>query len=305
MNIIILTHQPENYSNARLVSALKARDHAVRLFSPQECVVKIGQNAGVYVAGDRLNDIDVVLPRCAGYTWHGINVLKPLEALIATQLKLAGAMCINDPDAKLRAHNKCLTLQLLAQANLPVPATVLTWNFDALDSVIEDLGSPTILKMIEGTWGVGVVRADSPASLISTFDTLKGMGRPFVLQKYIADSAGKDIRAFVIGEQIIAAMSRQAKPGDFRANIHRGGTAIAVPLPDDYARLAVAAAQTLQIEIAGVDMLETVAGPVIIEVNPSPGLEGIEAVTNIDIADHIASYLEQRYYETQSVKRKT
>jgi len=294
MKVIILA-QKDSYALRRLANAITLRQHHLKIISPIDCTVRIdGAHAEVIYYSQPLS-ADVVLLRCIAYTRHGITIVRAFETYVANQLKLSGAVCINDPEAKLRAHDKFLTLQALNNSGIPVPPTFLTWNQTNLESIAYNhLGFPLILKMNEGTWGMGVTRADSLESARSIFDTIKGMERVFTLQKYVAEAKGRDIRVFVLGKRVIGAIKRTARVHDFRSNIHQGGRAESVHLPSSYADVAIRAADVMGLDIAGVDILETNEGPKVIEVNPSPGFESIESATGVDVATQIVQYIEQR-----------
>jgi len=294
MKVIILA-QKDSYALQRLANVITSRHHDLKIISPIDCTVRTdGAHAEVIYYNQPLS-ADVVLLRCIAYTWHGVTIMRAFETYVANQLKLNGAVCINDPEAKLRAHDKFLTVQVLNNAGIPVPPTFLTWDETNVESIAHNhLGFPLILKMTEGTWGVGVTKADSLESARSIFDTIKGMARVFTLQKYEAEAKGQDIRVFVLGKKVIGAIRRTAQANDFRSNIHQGGKAESVILPSGYSDIAIRATDVMGLDMAGVDMLETSEGPKVIEVNPSPGFESIESATDVDVATQIVQYLEQK-----------
>lgn len=293
MQVAILAQEFNNYSIQRLTQALEAKNHSVNLVSPLQCVVKIdNQIPEISFLGNDLKTVDVALLRCSGYTWFSTNVVRKLESYVAKQLKLSGAICINDPEYKLQAHDKFASLQILSSAGIPVPTTYLLWNADLVETIIDTLGVPTMLKAIEGTQGIGVIRTDTKASTHATFDALKNSGQVFVIQEYVKEAENTDIRAFVIDQQVVGAIRRIAKDNEFRSNIHRGGKAESVKLPVEYEKIALMATKALKMEVAGVDILETKDGPKVIEVNPSAGLEAIERITNIKVADLIVEHIE-------------
>jgi ribosomal protein S6--L-glutamate ligase len=294
MHAIILAQDFESYSTKRLADGLQFRGHQVTLVSPLHCTLRIdGESSAVVCAGQALPAADLVLPRCASLTSFGLTVVRHFEAAVALQLQMAGARCVNDPQAKLLAHDKFLSLQVLDAAGIPVPASYLTWDSDALDEIVGDrLGTPLVLKTVQGTWGVGVMRADSPVAARSTFETLHSMNQVVLAQRYVAEAAGQDVRAMVVGQRVVGAFRRTAPPGEFRANIHRGAEPEMVRLPAEVQALAVAATRALGLELAGVDLLETSGGPLLIEINPSPGWKQIERLSDTDVAGAIVSYLE-------------
>lgn len=301
MRIAILAQDFEAYSTCRLAEVLSRRGHDLTLVSPTDCTVHMGQagpeeagGAGVWHRGQSLRGTELVLLRCVAATTPGLSVIRPLETSIALQLGLTGARCVNQPQAKQLAQDKFLSLQVLSQAGVPVPDTFLTWSPEQLEAVVrQHLGTPVVLKTLQGTWGVGVMRADSVASARAIFETLGGMERLVMAQRYIPEAARQDIRAIVVGQEVLGAFRRRTPPDEFRANIHRGGSAEMVDLPAGYAKMAVAAAQALGLDLAGVDLVETEAGPLVLEVNATPGWKQIERLSDIDATGRIAAFVEE------------
>ncbi len=298
MRILALVQKVvENYSIQRLRQAFEARGDTFDMVNPLDCSVVVGENSKPQVVyqDEELTGYDLVLPRVASFTDFGIQVVRVMETAVASNLMMSGSVSVNHPLAKFRAHNKFFTIQALAGAGVPVPSTVLTWDSDYIAQLVgQDWGVPIILKMLEGTWGMGVMRADSLEAAVSTFEALQGTGRLLTAQRYIRESAGRDIRVIVVGDQVIGAVRRIAPEGEFRANIHRGAISEAIDLAKEDQDLALRAARALELEIAGVDMLETDQGLQVIEVNPAPGFKAIEESLGIDAAGPIARYLADR-----------
>jgi ribosomal protein S6--L-glutamate ligase len=208
---------------------------------------------------------------------------------------MKGTLCINDPEAKFRASSKFLALQILNHSGIPIPPTFLTGDSSDIQTIVHNyLGLPLVVKTNEGTWGMGVELAQNVKMAHQMFQKTTKKNRMVLFQKYLKETQEQDIRAFVLDGRVIAAMRRISRSDDFRANIHQGGKAEGIDLPKEYAKIAIFATKALGLEIAGVDILETKTGPLVLEVNPSPGLEHIETTTNIDIATQIVEYLEMR-----------
>ncbi len=298
MNILILANKFNTYSTRRLSEIFESRGHSVRLLSPFNTTLLVGgqRSAVIFSEGKPLSLPDVALLRVAAYTKFGVTLGRAAEYHLATQLQLQGVYCVNEPEAKRRAADKFLSLQLLNQTGLPVPPTALTWDAEKIEDLARDfLGEPLVLKANDRTWGQGVTLADNAKAAFAALKRAREEHSVTLAQRYIAEAAGQDIRVFVVGEKIAGAMRRRARPGEFRANAHLGGGAEGISnLPADYARLALTAVKTLELDIAGVDLLESAAGPLILEVNPSPGLEMIEKVTGKDIAGQVAEEVIQR-----------
>lgn len=296
VDVLILAKKFDTYSTRRLVDILRERNHAVNLLSPLECSLRIdGDSFDVISSGANIPVPDIVLPRSTAYTEFGITVGRTLETYLGIHLKMRGAICINDPEAKFRASSKFLALQILSHAGIPVPTTFLTWDSANIEWIAHNyLGTPLIVKMNEGTWGMGVELAEDIETARSLIQAAGDMKRIMLAQEYIIEARAQDIRVLVVGGQAIGAMRRVSRSDDFRSNVHQGGKAEPIDLPKEYADMAVSAARALDLDIAGVDILKTETGPLVLEANPSPGLEQIEAATNIDIATQIVEFLESR-----------
>ena len=296
MDVLILAKKADTYSTRRLVNVLRERNHAVNIISPLDCTLRIDGDAfDIISSGTDIPIPDIALLRSTAYTEFGISVGRALETYLGMHLKLGGTTCINDPEAKFRASSKFLALQILNHAGIPVPATFLTWNSANIEWIAGNyLSTPLIVKMNEGTWGMGVELAEDVETARSLLQTAGDMNRIMLAQEYITAAQEQDIRVLVVGGQVIGAMRRISRSGNFRSNVHQGGKAECINLPKEYADLAISAARALELEIAGIDILETQTGPLVLEANPSPGLEQLEAVTNIDLATQIIEYLELR-----------
>jgi ribosomal protein S6--L-glutamate ligase len=297
MRIAVLSRNAALYSTGRLVRSGRARGHQVDVIDPLDLQIVVHPAAGtprtpgrgsatLCYRGAPIHRYRAVLPRIgSSVTRYGLAVVRELER--------GGAAVLNGADAIAIARDKVRTLALLARHRIRVPVTVAMHSPQSVEAALEMVGGcPVIIKLQHGTQGVGTMIADSRASLVSLCEALWAMGHEIVLQEYIAESRGNDIRALVIGGRVVAAMRRVAAAGEFRANLHRGATAEAVTLSPAYARCARRSAALLGLEVAGVDILETAAGPVVIEANSSPGLEGIEQATSIDIAAAIIRHAE-------------
>lgn len=264
-----------------------------QIVDPLECNLLFdGKQAQVLWHGKSLPKPSVVMPRIgASVTEYGLAVLN--------QFTLQDIPVINA--SFQRARDKLRALQILARNNIPIPKTLMTRDPTGIDAMIGKIGgAPVVLKLLQGTQGVGVMLAESTQAAESVLDTLWSLGQNILIQQFVSESRGRDIRAVVVGGDVVAAMRRRAKKGEFRSNIHRGGRGEAIQrLKPEYHNAAVAAAQALGLHIAGVDMLETKEGPAVMEVNPTPGLEGIERTTGIDIAGAIAEFT-HRYVQTWS-----
>ena len=288
MKIAILSRNARLYSTQRLVEVARERGHVVRVLDPLRCYVRIAPgDVAIRYKGKPLKDIDAVIPRIGTTsTFYGTAVLR--------QLEMMGVYPPNPSDAVLRARDKLRALQILAAQGLDMPVTVFGDNPDDTSDVLAMLGDPPhVIKLNEGSQGTGVVLAEKRSASQSVIEAFRGLYANFLVQEFIGEANGSDLRCFVVGGKVVAAMQRDASPGDFRANLHRGGTAQAATLSAEERQIAVRAAKALGLGIAGVDLLRSRRGPLILEVNASPGLEGIEAATGVDVSAHIIKHLEQ------------
>lgn len=290
MKLAILSRNAKLYSTIRLVEAARARGHQVRVLDPLRCYMRIAPGGfELHYKGDEITGYDAVIPRIgASVTRYGTAVLR--------QFELMGAASPNPSDAVLRARDKLRCHQLLAHAGIDLPLTVFGDNPDDTADLLAMLGPPPhVIKLNEGTQGTGVILTEKMSGSRSVIEAFRGLYANFLVQEFIAEADGADLRCFVVGGQVVAAMQRQAPAGDFRSNLHRGGTASAVELSADEVHTAVRAAEVMGLGIAGVDLLRSRRGPLVLEVNSSPGLEGIEGASGVDVAgaiiEHVAGLL--------------
>ncbi len=287
LRIALLTMEPGNYSNRRLIEAGEARGHIVEPINTSRCYMKIGsRQSEIHYDGEVLPRFDAVIPRIGpSITSYGLAVLR--------QFLNTGAYCLNAPDAIAASRDKLLAHQMLARERIGMPLTAFANSpKDTKDLISLVGGAPVILKLLQSSQGKGVVLADSRKAAESLVDAFRGLDAHFLLQEFVAEAAGRDTRCFVIGNKVVAAIQRQAAEGEFRSNLHRGGTAQQVRLTREERAVARRAAQTIGLNVAGVDILRTSEGPKVLEVNSSPGLEGIEGSTGKDIAAQIIQHLE-------------
>ena len=282
-------------------SSRKQKRHAIQcdIIDPLECEILIdGADSRIQVGGRDLPRYDAILPRIgASVTDYGLAVVKQFEIL--------GAKLVNGSKAIAESRDKMLCLQVLTKANLQVPRSALTRTTRGLRSAVENCrGMPVVLKVLQGTQGVGVMLVHTPISLGSVVETLHGLEQDVIIQQFIAEGAGRDYRAFVIGNRVVSAMMRTAPEGEFRSNIHRGGEGTLVKLPKNYERAAIRAAQVLGLQIAGVDLIESAEGPLILEVNSSPGFEGIEKATGMNVARLMMKQIKQVAHKGRGRKRR-
>ena len=289
MKIAILSRNAKLYSTHRLVEAARARGHRVRVLDPLRCYMRIApSDFSIHYKGRALADYDAVIPRIgASITFYGTAVLRQFEVM--------GVFTPNSSDAILRARDKLRCLQLLAREGMGLPTTVFGDNPDDTADLLAMLGEPPhVIKLNEGAQGQGVLLAEKRSASQSVIEAFRGLYANFLVQEFIREARGADIRCFVVGGRVVASMRRQARAGEFRSNLHRGGSATAVQLSPPEVDAALRAARVMGLNVAGVDLLRSRRGPLVLEVNSSPGLEGIEATTGVDIAGEIIEYLARR-----------
>ena len=282
MKIAILSRNARLYSTNRLIEAARIRGHSVRVLDPLRCYMRIEPKAfEMHYRGRVLSDYDAVIPRIgASVTFYGTAVLR--------QLEMMGLYTPNPSDAILRARDKLRCHQILAREGIGLPRTVFGDNPDDTADLLRMLGRPPhVIKLNEGTQGTGVILAERSSSARSVIEAFRGLYANFLVQEFIGEAKGADLRCFVVGGKVVATMRRQAMKGEFRSNLHRGGTAKAVVPSAAEVDTAIRAARVLGLNVAGVDLLRSRRGPLVLEVNSSPGLEGIEAATRIDVAGAI------------------
>lgn len=285
MKIGIIVRTP-GYTVRRLREEAKKRGHTFKTIKFPECYVEIQQNMPqVRYRGEVLNDFDVVIPRIMpGMTTYG--------AAIVRQFEMMGVYTPVRSIAISRSRDKLRSLQLLSKAGVGIPKTIFSRETDEVDDLLDHLDTPVIIKLASGTQGNGVVLAETRKAAKSVIQAFYVNDTSFLIQEFVKESAGTDIRAFVVGNQVVASMQRQSLDDDFRSNIHQGGSGTAVKLTDDERRTALRAAKAMGLAICGVDMMRSERGPLVLEVNSSPGLEGIEAVTGRNVAGKIIEYVE-------------
>ncbi len=288
MKIAILSTNASLYSHQRLIQEGEKRDHEMVVINPLHCYMNVNAASPsvYYKGGVLLEHFDAIIPRIgSSNTFYGTAVLRHFEAM--------GVYTLNTSLAIARSRDKFRSLQLLARKSIPMPLTGFAQSPDSTEDLIRLVGgSPVVIKLLEGTQGKGVMLADSHQSAVSIINAFKGMGANILVQQYIEESRGTDIRCFVVGGKVIASMERKAKEGEFRANIHQGGSSRKVRLSPQERSIAIAAAKTMGLNVAGVDLVRSKHGPLVLEINSSPGLEGIEKSTRVDIASKIITYME-------------
>lgn len=287
MKIALLSRNARLYSSQRLVEAAQKRGHEVRVINALRCYMNISSNKpALHYRGEDLVGFDAVIPRIgASITFYGTAVLR--------QLEMMGVYPLNESVAVTRSRDKLRSLQLLSRKNIGMPITGFANSPDDIPDLIKMVGgAPLVIKLLEGTQGIGVVLAETRKAAESVIEAFLGLNANIMVQEYIKEAGGADIRCFVVGGKVVAAMKRQGAEGEFRSNLHRGGTASLIKLTPEERQTAVKAAKIMGLNVAGVDLLRAERGPVVMEVNSSPGLEGIERATGKDVADLIIQFIE-------------
>ncbi len=288
MKIALLCRNPHLYSHIRLVEAAKQRGHEIDVLDHLRCYINItSSNPSIRYSGEVLPLYDAVIPRIgASVTFYGTAVLR--------QFEMMGVYPLNESVAITRSRDKLRSMQLLARKGIGLPVTVFAHRTSQAEEIIEMAGgAPVIIKLLEGTQGIGVVLGETQKAAESIIQAFGGVKTNILVQQYIKEAGGEDLRCFVIGEKVVAAMLRKGKEGDFRSNLHRGGTAETVKITPTERLTAVTAAKAMGLNVCGVDLLRANEGPVVMEVNSSPGLEGLEKATGKDVAAMIIEYLEK------------
>jgi ribosomal protein S6--L-glutamate ligase len=289
MKIAVLSRRASLYSTRRLVEAGRARDHEMQVINYLRCYMDIASHKPrVMFKNEPVVGFDAVIPRVgASHAFYGASVVR--------QFEMMGVFSSNESQAINRAHDKLRQLQLLARAGIGLPVTGFAHDVQDIDGILETVGgAPVVVKLLEGTQGKGVVLAETRKAAESVIGAFRELDANILVQEFIKESKGTDIRAFVVGDRVVAAMERSAAPGEFRSNIHRGGSAQKVKLTPEERSTAKRAAKTIGLAVAGVDMMRSNHGPVVLEVNSSPGLEGIEEATGVDVAGKVIEFLEKR-----------
>ena len=288
MRIAILSRNENLYSTSRLKAAGEARGHQVDVIDTLHCDIDIASNnPKIRYMGEELPQYDAVIPRIgASITFYGTAVVR--------QFEMMGTFCINESVAISRSRDKLRSLQLLSRKGIGLPKTGFASRPDKIQDLIKNVGgAPLVIKLLEGTQGIGVVLAETNKAAESVIEAFMGLKANILVQEFIEEANGADIRCFVVGNKVIAAMKRQAGEGEFRSNLHRGGTAQLVKLTKEERATAINAAKIMGLNLCGVDILQSKNGPVVMEVNSSPGLEGIEKATGKDVADMIFDFVEK------------
>jgi ribosomal protein S6--L-glutamate ligase len=288
MNIAILSRDPKLYSTRRLKEAGEKRGHKIEIIDHMKCVLLIEKkNPMVWYNGRKLDYFDAIIPRIgASVTFYGAAVVRQFE-----MMKVFTAV---ESQALIRSRDKLRSMQILSRAGLGLPKTVFMDYSKDTEGIIEAVGgAPVVIKLLEGTQGLGVVLAENKKAAQSVIEAFHGVKSRIIIQEFIKEAKGSDIRAFVVNGEVVGAMKRQARDDEFRSNLHRGGHATVVKLDRHQKHSAIIAARKLGLTVAGVDMLPSSRGPLIIEVNSSPGLEGIEGATQVDIAGKIYQFIEK------------
>ncbi|MDJ0899096.1 MAG: 30S ribosomal protein S6--L-glutamate ligase [Xenococcus sp. MO_188.B8] len=286
MKIAILSQDPALYSTRRLREAGEAQGHDMRVINYLRCYMNItSHRPSVVCNGKPLEDFDAIIPRIgASRTFYGTAVVRQFEVM--------GVFPTNESQAISRSRDKLRCLQILAREGVGLPVTGFAHATQDIDGLIETVGgAPLVIKLLEGTQGIGVVLAETYQAAKSVIEAFRGLDANILVQEYIKEAQGSDLRCFVVGGKVIAAMKRQGAEGEFRSNLHRGGKATKIKLTPEERSTAIRAAKAMGLRVAGVDLLRSNHGPVVMEVNSSPGLEGIEKVTEIDVAGKIIEYI--------------
>lgn len=287
LRIAILTREPKNYSSRRLVQAAEAQGHVAEMINTARCTMAINAlSPAIYYDGRRLPRYDAVIPRIgASMTNYGMAVLR--------QFAMTGAYILNSPDSIGASRDKLYAHQVLARAGIGMPTTAFAHSPKDTKNLIDHVGgAPLVVKLLESTQGRGVVLAETKKAAESVIDAFRGLDANFIVQEFVKEAAGVDIRCFVVGGKVVASMKREAQAGEFRSNLHQGGVASSVRITKDERASAVKAAKSLGLSVAGVDLLRSEDGPKVLEVNSSPGLEGIEQSSGKDVAEMIIDHIE-------------
>lgn len=288
MKIAILSQDATLYSTQRLMEAGEKQGHEVRVINYLRCYMNItSHKPSVMYQGNPLENFDAIIPRIgASKTFYGAAVVRQFEVM--------GVFTANESQAISRSRDKLRCLQILSREGIGLPVTGFAHSTQDIDGLIDTVGgAPVVIKLLEGTQGIGVVLAETHHAAKSVIEAFRGLDANILVQEFIKEAEGMDIRCFVIDNKVVASMKRQGAPGEFRSNLHRGGTAQQIKLTPEERSTAIRAAKAMGLRVAGVDLLRSNHGPVVMEVNSSPGLEGIEKATEVDVAGRIIEYLEK------------
>lgn len=287
MRIVVLTRSPQSYSSRRLVEVARARGHAVEAVDYTRCTMNITSRRPEVLLAGRSIEADAIIPRIgASHTFYGTAVVRQFEAM--------HVFTVNRSQAIARSRDKLRALQLLAAKGIGLPVTGFARRPEDVDGLIALVGgAPLVIKLLEGTQGIGVVLAETNQAAASVIAAMRHLDANILVQEFIREAGGADVRALVVDGKVVAAMSRQGPAGEFRSNLHRGGSATAVKLSPEERATAVRSAKILRLHVAGVDLLRSNHGPLVMEVNSSPGLEGIEKASGVDVAERIIRFVEE------------
>jgi ribosomal protein S6--L-glutamate ligase len=288
MKIAILSRNSRLYSTRRLVEAARRRGHIAVVIDTLRCYMNMAMaRPSIHYKGEELSGIDAIIPRIgASITFYGSAVVR--------QFEMMGVYSVNESVAISRSRDKLRSMQLLARRDIGMPVTGFAHSPDDIPDLIDMVGgAPLVVKLLEGTQGVGVVLAETRKAAESVIEAFLGIDVDIMVQEFIAESRGTDVRCFIVGDKVVAAMQRTGKPGEFRSNLHRGGTAELARITPTERRTAVRAAKAMGLNVAGVDLIRSNHGPLVLEVNSSPGLEGIEKASGKDVADSIIAFIEE------------
>ena len=289
MKLALLCRNPDLYSHKRIVEAAEARGHDIDVINHLRCYINIAAHKPeLYYEGGKLNSFDAVIPRIgASVTFFGTAVLR--------QFEMMGVYPVNESVAISRSRDKLRSLQLLARKGVGLPVTVFAHRTSNAEEIIDLIGgAPVVIKLLEGTQGIGVVLGETPKAAESIIQAFGGVKTNILVQEFVKEANGEDIRCLVVGDKVVASMMRKGKEGDFRSNLHQGGSAKAVRITPAERTTAVTAAKVMGLNVCGVDLLRSNHGPVVMEVNSSPGLEGVETATGIDVAGKIIEFIERK-----------
>ena len=295
MKLAILSQDAGLYSTSRLKTAAEERGHHVKVVDYMRCYINVSSDSPcVMYAGKRLEQYDAIIPRIgASNTFYGTAIVR--------QFELMNVLAANGSQAISRSRDKLRCMQILAKEHVGLPITGFAHSTQDTDGLINMVGgAPLVIKLIEGTQGIGVVLAETHTSAKSMIEAFRGLSAHILVQEFIKEAQGEDIRAFVVGDKVIAAMRRKAAKGEFRANIHRGGKSESIDLTQEEIDTALKACRAVGLNVAGVDMLRSNTGPKVLEINSSPGLQGIEGATGINVAGLVIEYLENAMPSGQS-----
>lgn len=298
LKILILSRNKTLYSTERLIETIESRGHEATVLDHLKCDIVIEQdNPCIYFQGEKVENVDAVIPRIgASVTFYGASVVR--------QFEMMNVFAAVESQALVRSRDKLRSLQILARANVGLPKTVFTNYSKEVKKLIESVGgAPLIVKLLEGTQGYGVVLAPTRKAAESIIDAFHSMKARIIVQEFIEEAKGADIRAFIVDNKVVGAMKRQGKEGEFRSNLHQGGSGEIIKLSKNEREVALRAAKAMGLSIAGVDLLQSKRGPLVLEVNSSPGLEGIEKSTGKNIAAEIIEYVEKKVKLLKQRKR--